>query len=91
MHTKVNHEAYILFAKQFKPEEVKLIKFYQDWLPQTIIDCHVHCNLDQHVNFISDHAYKHMLSTFPGFSLEKSEECNNLRPASFHRHARDDL
>jgi len=55
-----------------------LIREFQEWLPDTIIDCHAHCNLSEHVRSIDDRAYNHMLSTFPSFSLEESREWHAL-------------
>jgi hypothetical protein len=93
-------------ALVLKPEEKILREEFGSWLPDTIIDCHAHCNLETHVNFVSDHAYGHMLSTFTYFGLEDSIKLRDLFfpertvhslrfPKTFrgidHRAANDDL
>jgi hypothetical protein len=78
MPVNINQEAYLKHAKAFTAEEKKLLQFYRDWLPDNIIDCHTHCNLMSHVLSITKQAYNHMLSTFPGFSLEESATWNKI-------------
>ncbi|PIR93383.1 hypothetical protein COT99_00960 [Candidatus Falkowbacteria bacterium CG10_big_fil_rev_8_21_14_0_10_43_10] len=78
MRKAINREAYLTHAKKFTDAEYSLIKDFVDWLPETIIDCHAHCNLPEHVCMIDDRAYHHMLSTFPSFSLEESKELQML-------------
>jgi len=70
----INHNAYLKFARELTSAEQSLIKKYEDWLPSLIIDCHAHCNLPSHVNYISGRVREHMMSTFPSFSLEESYE-----------------
>lgn len=65
-------------ALTIKPEEEVLRKKIEEWLPRTIIDCHAHCNLESHVDFVSDPAFRHMLSTFTYFSLEDSIKLRDL-------------
>ncbi len=65
-------------ALTIKPEEEALRKEIQAWLPEAIIDCHAHCNLEAHVDFVSDIAFEHMLSTFTYFSLEDSIRLRDL-------------
>lgn len=65
-------EEYLNHALKIKPEEEILRQRAAEWLPDQIIDCHSHCNLKTHVNFVSDRAYGHMLSTFTYFALEDS-------------------
>lgn len=65
-------EKYLLHAIRFKPEEERLRETFSAWLPDSIIDCHAHCNREKDVVNISDKARGHMLSTFPYYSLEDS-------------------
>ena len=69
---------YLLHAYNLKPQEVALQKQVDEWLPEVVIDCHAHCNLEAHVNYVSDYAYKHMLSSFTYFSLEDSAKLREL-------------
>jgi len=78
MKNKIDQAAYLLFSRDITPEEQKNIIEFKEWLPDKIIDCHAHCNLQSHVQYINAQAYNHMLSTFPSFSLKKSKEWNTL-------------
>lgn len=78
MNTGIDRKAYLAYARSLNKQEQDLILEFQGWLPNTIIDCHAHCNLPEHVCSINDRAYNHMLSTFPSFSLEESNEWNEL-------------
>lgn len=70
--------AHLRHSLTIKPEEDALRKEIEEWLPEAIIDCHAHCNLEAHVDFVSDHAFGHMLSTFTYFSLEDSIRLRDL-------------
>lgn len=78
MNRKIDREAYFEYARALTGKEEDLLREFQEWLPSTIIDCHAHCNLPEHVRSIDDRAYNHMLSTFPSFSLEESKEWHAL-------------
>lgn len=78
MNRKIDRKAYLTYAQALTNKEQELIQEFQKWLPDTIIDCHAHCNLPEHVRSIDDRAYNHMLSTFPSFSLEESREWHAL-------------
>lgn len=78
MNRTIDREAYLAYARALTENELGFIREFQEWLPGTIIDCHAHCNLPQHVRSIDDRAYNHMLSTFPSFSLEESREWHAL-------------
>lgn len=73
-----DRDAYIRYAKSFSIREANLVVEFEEWLPDVIIDCHAHCNLDIHVNSIDNRAYNHMLSTFPYFSLNESKEWHSM-------------
>lgn len=78
MNRKIDREAYLAYARTLTEKERGLVQEFQEWLPDTIINCHAHCNLPEHVRSIDDRAYNHMLSTFPSFSLEESREWHAL-------------
>ena len=78
MKTGIDRKAYLEHARSFNVREQVLIREFQEWLPDTIIDCHAHCNLREHVRSVDERAYHHMLSTFPSFSLEESREWHAL-------------
>jgi len=65
-------------ALNLKPQEVVLRKELGEWLPEVIIDCHAHCNLEAHVGDVSDYAYRHMMSSFTYLSLEDSIRLQDL-------------
>jgi hypothetical protein len=69
---KIDREDYLRYSFSLKPREVELRNFFSDWLPDQIIDCHVHTTLPMHVEWMDERTYSHMLSTFPSFSLEES-------------------
>ena len=73
MNQEIDRNAYLAYAKSFTDKEKKLIREFEEWLPDVIIDCHAHCNLPEHVSSIDQRAYNHMLSTYPSFSLEESK------------------
>lgn len=75
---KIPVEEHLDYALQFKPEEERLRSDFAAWLPDHIIDCHAHCNLSEHVAYVSDRASKHMLSTFTYYSLEDSIRIQRL-------------
>lgn len=78
MNREIHREAYLAYSSDFTETERQLIHGFAGWLPQTIIDCHAHCNLPEHIRWIDERAYSHMLSTFPSFSLEESKEWHVL-------------
>ncbi|MEY4731230.1 MAG: hypothetical protein RL681_176 [Candidatus Parcubacteria bacterium] len=71
---EIDQDAYLAYAKSFTEAERGLIDEFERWLPSALIDCHAHCNLAEHVRFVDEKARRHMLSTFPSFSLDESEE-----------------
>jgi uncharacterized protein len=78
MNRKINREAYLAYARMFSEQEKVLVKEFQSWLPDVIIDCHAHCGLPEHVLSINERAFNHMFSTFPSFSLTESKEWHSL-------------
>lgn len=75
--TGIPVEKYLLHAIRFKPKEEHLRDAFSAWLPDDIIDCHAHCNREKDVVNINDKAQRHMLSTFPHYSLEDSAWVRN--------------
>src|SRR5258708_3213084 len=75
---KIDREDYLRYFFSLKAREVELRKFYIDWLPDEIVDCHVHTSLPMHVEWMDERTYHHMLSTFPSFSLEESAWCHEF-------------
>lgn len=71
-------DAYLAYALSLSQKEKELGKFYKEWLPDELIDCHAHCNLPQHVIDIDEEIYRHMMSTFPSFSLQQSYEAQRI-------------
>jgi hypothetical protein len=63
---------YLEYSLALTPTELDTRNRLMDFLPDTIIDCHAHCNLPQHVQELDSGVFGHMMSTFPGFSLEDS-------------------
>lgn len=74
----VPRDEYLKVALKFTDEELRLSKSFSEWLPDSIIDCHSHSNLGEHVDSISEQAMGHMLSTFPYFSIEESVRLRGL-------------
>lgn len=66
-------QAYLDHALDLTPQEVEKIHEYAAWLPPAIIDAHAHSNLPEHAVEVPEKAYNHMLSTFPGFSIDESQ------------------
>lgn len=70
--TQNRSREYLEYAMLFKPEEVILRNQLMQWLPEEIIDTHSHSNLPKHVSALDPNILRHMMSTFPYFSLEES-------------------
>lgn len=68
----IDREAYLAYAFDLNDEERRLRADFAAWLPPTVIDCHAHANLPEHVSGMSARTRGHMLSTFPSFTLEES-------------------
>ena len=54
------------------------IEEYADWLPPEVVDAHAHATPPEHVEEIPPKAYNHMLSTFPGYTIEESQTVHDL-------------
>jgi hypothetical protein len=74
MERNIDQKAYLAHASNLSENESRLTHEFAEWLPRNIIDCHAHCNLPTHVRSIDDRAFGHMLSTFPSFTVEESQE-----------------
>lgn len=75
---QIEREKYFSHSMELKPEEVALIESFASWLPDDVIDCHAHCNLPEHVGNMEEKTLKHMLSTFPSYTLEESLQVQRL-------------
>jgi predicted TIM-barrel fold metal-dependent hydrolase len=73
-----NKEAYLAYSLYLKMKESFLIDSFAIWLPDQIIDCHTHCNLPEHVDYMEEKTYKHMISTFPSFTMKESSSIKRL-------------
>lgn len=78
MKSQVDRNAYLSYSQTLTQKEKMLIVELNEWLPESIIDCHAHCNEPTHVHSITDRAFNHMLSTFPSFTLWESKEWQKL-------------
>lgn len=67
---------YLAHALSFKKQEVALRRRLMEWLPDSIIDCHVHSNLAEHVDYMEERVIRTILSTFPSISIEESNLLN---------------
>lgn len=72
-----HRQAYMAHAMDLRPQEIEKIEEYKEWLPPVVIDAHAHSNLPDHVIDIPSKAYNHMLSTFPGYTIEESQAVHN--------------
>lgn len=75
---QIDRQPYMEYSLELTPSELAMRDQFVAWLPETVIDCHAHCNLREHVLSISERTKSHMLSTFPYFSLEESEALQRL-------------
>lgn len=69
---RIELEQYLQYSLELKPREEEIRRALMEVLPMDIIDCHVHCNLADHVGDLSDELRHRIMSTFPSFSLEES-------------------
>lgn len=65
-------ERYLSYSLALTKREQELVALFREWLPDQIIDVHAHCNLAEHVGDIDETMYRHMMTTFPSFTLEES-------------------
>ena len=63
---------YYQYSLNLNEKEYKLLVSFQNWLPQDIIDCHAHSCQPENVHKIDDSLMKHMMTTFPVFTLDQS-------------------
>lgn len=78
MDRRINRDSYLSYAKNINEKEQGLILEFTDWLPEEMIDCHAHCNLPSHVRSISEHVFRHMMSSFPSFTLKESKAWHKI-------------
>jgi predicted TIM-barrel fold metal-dependent hydrolase len=71
-------DAYLKYALSLTPKEKELIKEFSKWLPNEIVDAHVHSNLRSHCNFIDRDYFSRPSSTFPWFEISKHMRVNRI-------------
>jgi len=71
-------EEYLKFALQFNEQEEALKDLFAKWLPDNIIDCHVHVGHPQQIDEPVRQVYNRPFCSFPGFDLKKSHEIKGL-------------
>ena len=65
-------EEYLKFALEFNEQEKALRSMFAEWLPDDIIDCHVHVGHPQEINELIRPVYNRPFCSFLGFDLKKS-------------------
>lgn len=63
---------YLKNSFAFNDDENALLQLFTDWLPEKIVDSHVHCNLSSHIINFDDFAFQQVFTTFPYFSIGQS-------------------
>lgn len=71
-------DAYLKYALFLTPREKELVKEFSKWLPNEIVDAHVHSNTRSHCNFIDRDYSSRPSSTFPWFEISKHMKVNRL-------------
>lgn len=69
---------YLEFALRFNSRERSLRSMFAGWLPDNIIDCHVHVGQGRHIEELSDQIFFRPFCSFPDFDLDKSSQVRNL-------------
>lgn len=68
----IKRDEYLAYSFSFEKHEIALRKRLMEWLPSSMIDCHVHSNLPEHVKYMEKKDIHTISSTFPCFSIEES-------------------
>lgn len=71
-------DTYLKYALFLTPKEKELIKEFSKWLPNEIVDAHVHSNTRSQCNFIEDSFRKYAMTTFPWFEITKHFKINRI-------------
>lgn len=74
----IDRDKYLSSALVLSKEEKNQVVKFRDWLPERIIDAHIHCNESFHVRSVPQKAFSHMISTYPYFTIEESKRLNKL-------------
>jgi hypothetical protein len=72
------NKKYLKYSLAFKQSESEFRDRLMVMLPDEIIDCHAHCNLQKHASFDDPIILGHPASTFSGFSLETSKKTQKI-------------
>jgi hypothetical protein len=75
---KIPAEDYLNFALLLNEKEKILINEFGDWLPQKIVDCHVHANTKAQCINIDRYFMMRSLTTFPWFRVSDHKKVNNI-------------
>lgn len=75
MAIEIDKDAYMRYALQFTEKEKQLQNMFMDWLPDVIIDSHAHILPEPFApELLDSFEYGSIMSTFPSFSLEESDQ-----------------
>lgn len=69
----INFGNYYCYAMDLTKEEREIQKEILDWLPDKIIDSHVHCGTEKEVIRIEDRVLQHMASTYLSHTVQESK------------------
>lgn len=70
---KINYGSYFDYAMDMTKEEIKIQEDLLCWLPNKIIDSHVHCGTEGEVLFVEERTLMHMASTYLSNTVEQSK------------------
>jgi hypothetical protein len=73
-----NQDAYLAYAMALNSKERKIRDDLLEWLPNPLIDCHVHTTPHDCLVQIEESSLQHMNSTFPTFSLDASQAVSEV-------------
>ncbi len=71
-------DAYLEYALSLTLREKEHIKEFSKWLPNKIIDSHVHSNTRSHCKFLNEYYFHVPDSTFPWFEISKHIKVNHV-------------
>jgi hypothetical protein len=60
-------DAYLKYALSLTTEEKELIKEFSKWLPNEVVDVHVHTNTKNQYIFMDSYYFSRAVSPFHGF------------------------
>lgn len=75
---RVDSTAYWEYALRLNERELLWRKQMDDFLPDEIVDCHAHSATESEFLGLDKEIYRHMMSTFPVFTIEQSQILKRL-------------